>query len=46
MCLRAVLCKNQEKWEMKIFDPPPPPLHILHADRSLGGGGVLKNDPF
>ena len=22
--LRAILCKNQAKWEMKNFNPPPP----------------------
>ena len=22
LVLRAILCKNQTKWEMKIFDPP------------------------
>ena len=41
--LRAILCKNQAKWEMKNFNPPSPP-QILHAIRYCGG--MSKNAPL
>ena len=33
--LRAILCMNQAKWEMKNLTPPP--RQILHAIRYCGG---------
>ena len=43
---RAILCKNQARWEMKNFTPPPPPPRpqILHAIRYCRG--MSKNAPL
>ena len=35
--VRAILCKNQAKWEMKNFNTPPPPLKFCMQLDIVGG---------
>ena len=41
--LRAILCKNQAKWDIKNFNPPPPPSNFA-CNYILWG--MSKNAPL
>ena len=40
--LRAILCKNQAKWEMKNFNPPSPPPALKFCMQLDIVGGCLR----